>query len=98
MRRALTTLTMIFALALGETGCSLPALIGKPIGTKVGAEIGKAVPVAATTKDQVKGGDVCDVLPKLGWPRRLPEKTIQTIDGVTLRVVLDTNDTVKACP
>lgn len=87
------------ALALAVTGCSLADFVGGRIGTKVGTEIGKALPTPpAAVKVQVKGGDVCDVLPALGWPRRLPETTVTTIDGQTLRVILDTNDTVKACP
>lgn len=97
-RRALLRLTTSCALALAVTGCSLADLIGKPIGTKIGTEIGKAAPVNAVTEHQFKGGDVCDVLAKLGYPLRLTEHQIVTTDGKVLRILLDTNDTVRACP
>lgn len=99
MLTAAIKLTMSCALALGVTGCSLADFVGGRIGSRIGTEIGKALPTPpADVKSQVKGGDLCDVLPALGWPRRLPQATITTIDGQTLRVILDTNDTVKACP
>lgn len=99
MRTAALRLTTTFALALAVTGCSVADFVGGRIGTRLGTELGKAVPTPpADVKSQVKGGDLCDVLPRLGWPTRLSEKTITTIDGKTLRVLLDTNDTVKGCP
>lgn len=99
MLTAALKLTTSCALALAVTGCSLADTLGGVAGRKIGTEIGKALPTPpAAVRVQVKGGDVCDVLPPLGWPRRLPEKTITTIDGQTLRVILDTNDTIKDCP
>jgi hypothetical protein len=98
MLKAAMLLTMICGLALAETGCSLSEFVAKQAGGFAGSRLAEALPVSATVKPTVNGGDVCSILPELGWPRRLPEKTVSTIDGTTLRVILDTNDTVAACP
>lgn len=90
---------LICGLVPSVTGCALIDHFAGAAGGRIGMDLARAVSTPpADVKSQVKGGDVCDVLPKLGWPARLPQTTITTIDGQTLRVVLDTNDTVKACP